>query len=256
VLEERRFLPLTRSLHNFRTLQELLASENAGSVEFFNKEWNSVGSKLDHVNTISSCTGISKDILLGTVPISECSVAERMSWAAGRDTTRPEDAAYCLLGIFNVNMALLYGEGTKSLRRLQEEIVKHNNDLTILAWENLHEIDTLPIRLFADTPAAFSNSSRIESFNDTFVDFSVTNNGLFISGAPLRVVSATAKDGSKIDRYALFVGVSSEHTDDPDGGIYLRKLGPKLFMRDLTLPLAGFGDHVLDVHDLLDDPTG
>lgn len=54
-----------------------------------------------------------------------------MSWASGRVTTREEDIAYCLLGIFDVNMPLLYGEGGKAFMRLQEEIIKRSNDLSI-----------------------------------------------------------------------------------------------------------------------------
>ena len=96
----------------------------------------------------------------------------------------------------------------------------------------------------------------IESFNDDFVDFSVTNNGLSISGAPLRVVSTTTEYGDKTVLYALFVGISSRHKDDPDGGIYLRKLRPKLFTQDLTLPLAGFGDNKVNMIHRLDDVTG
>lgn len=57
-----------------------------------------------------------------------------MSWAAHRNTTRTEDTAYCLLGIFGLNMPLLYGEGEKAFLRLQEEIVRSIPDLSILAW--------------------------------------------------------------------------------------------------------------------------
>ena len=56
-----------------------------------------------------------------------------MSWAAKRETTRPEDIAYCLMGIFNVNMALLYGEGRKAFIRLQEEILKSTDDESLFA---------------------------------------------------------------------------------------------------------------------------
>jgi hypothetical protein len=62
--------------------------------------------------------------------------AVRMSWASRRETTRNEDAAYCLLGIFQVNMPLLYGEGFKAFQRLQEEILKVSEDYTLLAWRS------------------------------------------------------------------------------------------------------------------------
>lgn len=54
-----------------------------------------------------------------------------MSWAAYRDTNRTEDIAYCLMDIFGVNMAMLYGEGEKTFLRLQEEIMKHSDDQSL-----------------------------------------------------------------------------------------------------------------------------
>jgi hypothetical protein len=77
---------------------------------------------------------IDVDTLRRDKPISESSVARRMSWASYRNTTRIEDKAYCLLGIFGVNMPLLYGEGTRAFVRLQEEILKTSDDHSILAW--------------------------------------------------------------------------------------------------------------------------
>jgi hypothetical protein len=62
-------------------------------------------------------------------------VAKRMSWAARRTTTRVEDEAYCLLGLFDVNIPLLYGEGEKAFRRLQEAIMREEEDYTLLAWQ-------------------------------------------------------------------------------------------------------------------------
>jgi len=45
-----------------------------------------------------------------------------------------EDEAYCLLGLFAVNMPLLYGEGHNAFRRLQIEIINSTKDQSILAW--------------------------------------------------------------------------------------------------------------------------
>ena len=61
-------------------------------------------------------------------------VAVRMSWASKRETSRVEDVAYSLLGLFNVNMPLLYGEGRKAFYRLQLEIVKNSDNESIFAW--------------------------------------------------------------------------------------------------------------------------
>lgn len=64
------------------------------------------------------------------------SIAQRMSWASRRKTKRQEDIAYCLMGIFDVNMPLIYGEGNRAFIRLQEEILKRVNDESIFAWSN------------------------------------------------------------------------------------------------------------------------
>ncbi|KAI9064954.1 HET-domain-containing protein [Trametes sanguinea] len=63
------------------------------------------------------------------------SVAKRMSWAAGRTTTRPEDTAYSLMGIFGISMPIIYGEGSEmAFRRLQLEIIRQSTDQTIFGW--------------------------------------------------------------------------------------------------------------------------
>jgi hypothetical protein len=63
------------------------------------------------------------------------SIATKMSWAAGRKTTREEDCAYSLLGLFNVNMPLIYGEGRRAFQRLQKELMQSHNDESIFAWD-------------------------------------------------------------------------------------------------------------------------
>jgi hypothetical protein len=102
------------------TLQELLAPLFA---RFYDQSWRYIGSKYSLKDMVSAATGIEQQYLLKG-DIEFASVAKRMSWAAKRRTTRVEDMAYCLLGIFGVNMPLLYGEGTKAFTRLQEEIMK------------------------------------------------------------------------------------------------------------------------------------
>jgi hypothetical protein len=97
------------------------------NVHFYSREWTYLGSKKvknGFQDLISDITGITAVILDGLSSVEELSVAQRMQWASGRHTTRSEDLAYCLMGIFGVNMPLLYGEGMKSFARLQEEILK------------------------------------------------------------------------------------------------------------------------------------
>ncbi|KAF4539550.1 uncharacterized protein LTHEOB_9939, partial [Lasiodiplodia theobromae] len=101
------------------TLQELIAP---ASVEFFSREWINLGSKSSMEQTIHERTGVAIDALRGA-PLSQFTMDERFMWAEGRTTKRDEDAVYCLLGIFDIQMPLLYGEGReKALKRLQKEI--------------------------------------------------------------------------------------------------------------------------------------
>ncbi|ORX99611.1 heterokaryon incompatibility protein-domain-containing protein [Clohesyomyces aquaticus] len=109
------------------TLQELLAPE---TVEFYDSNWNEVGTKLSLQDQIAEITGIDRRILGGADPFG-VNVAVRMSWAAQRETTRIEDQAYCLMGLFRVNMPLLYGEGKRAFLRLQEEIMRIREDYTL-----------------------------------------------------------------------------------------------------------------------------
>ena len=101
------------------TLQELVAP---ALVEFFSKEGERLGNKRSLERHIHEVTGIPVQALRDS-PLSDFSVPERMLWAEDRDTTRKEDKAYSLLGIFDVHMPLIYGEGReKAFKRLREEI--------------------------------------------------------------------------------------------------------------------------------------
>ncbi|KZZ93871.1 Heterokaryon incompatibility [Moelleriella libera RCEF 2490] len=113
------------------TLQELLAPR---SVSFFDKTWRFLGTREELASTISLATTIPISVVR-TGNFDRASVAQKFSWAALRITTRPEDVAYCLLGMFGVNMPLLYGEGRKAFMRLQEEILKETDDQSIFAWD-------------------------------------------------------------------------------------------------------------------------
>ncbi|KAK1831848.1 heterokaryon incompatibility protein-domain-containing protein [Podospora conica] len=122
------------------TLQELIAPER---VEFYNSSWDYIGVKTITVDTwkgrghetfhelLEKITGIPYRVLTGRESLSSVSVAARMTWAASRRTTRKEDVAYCLLGIFGINMSMLYGEGDRAFARLQEEIIRTSDDESI-----------------------------------------------------------------------------------------------------------------------------
>ncbi|EJF59833.1 HET-domain-containing protein, partial [Dichomitus squalens LYAD-421 SS1] len=113
------------------TLQELIAPSG---VKFLADDWTEIGTKFTLFDLIEEITGIPRQALLHVKSLDEFSVAQRLSWAARRQTTREEDRAYSLLGIFNINMPTLYGEGSRAFRRLQEEIVRHVPDLSLFAW--------------------------------------------------------------------------------------------------------------------------
>jgi hypothetical protein len=107
------------------TLQELLAPT---SVEFFSAEGERLGDKRSLWQEIHEITGISIQALQGS-PLSQFDVGERMSWAEKRETKRKEDMAYCMLGIFDIHMPLIYGEGReKAFIRLRKEIECSSRD--------------------------------------------------------------------------------------------------------------------------------
>lgn len=135
------------------TLQELIAPSNN---IFFDREWECLGGKAELGYILSSRTGIPWSILSGTEGLETISVAQRMSWAAKRKTTRIEDGAYCLMGIFGINMPLLYGEREKAFLRLQEEILRVSDDVSLFAWKSEYGKG-----LLAPSPAAFLYSGNV-----------------------------------------------------------------------------------------------
>lgn len=113
------------------TLQELLAPLE---LVFYSSAWTFLGPKRVLAPQIASSTGIDVEYLLGA-GLESASIAKRMSWASRRTTSRVEDMAYCLLGIFDVSMPVVYGEGSRAFRRLQEELIRfYPEDHTIFAW--------------------------------------------------------------------------------------------------------------------------
>jgi hypothetical protein len=169
------------------TLQELIAP---GNVIFYSKSWDKLGTRESLASSISEKTKIGKGILTDSKPgaiqytLSSRSVANRMSWAALRETTRPEDIAYCLLGIFDVNMPLLYGEGEKkAFHRLQEEILKNSDDQSLLAW-TAPRLDRRSAKEFhgplAEHPIEFQDASNITPLPGVPDTYFLTSSGLRI----------------------------------------------------------------------------
>ena len=155
------------------TLQELLAPDE---LIFFDQYWVEIGTKESLRGIISGVTGVKH-----LFNFEDASVAQKFSWAAKRETTRVEDQAYSLPGIFGVNMPPLYGEGLNAFLRLQLEILKLSNDESLFAWED-NSISSGG--LLAPSPASFRYASDIKCINPPWIQrspYSMTNKGLEIS---------------------------------------------------------------------------
>nr|VWO96236.1 DNA gyrase subunit A (EC [Ganoderma boninense] len=113
------------------TLQELVAPL---VLVFLSQDWDYLGTKDGLAVLVKEITSIDVEILTHERALSEESVANRMQWAARRETTRVEDQAYSLLGIFGITMPTLYGEGENAFRRLQEQILERIPDHSIFVW--------------------------------------------------------------------------------------------------------------------------
>ncbi|KAH9887128.1 HET-domain-containing protein [Xylariomycetidae sp. FL2044] len=143
------------------TLQELLAP---AEIRFYDRDAEFYGTKSRLGKVLSNITRIDERVLADPqhVFLRQVPICQKMSWAAKRETRRPEDLAYSLMGIFEVNMPLIYGEGLESaFMRLQEEIIHHHsNDLTLLAWQTNPGYSHI-MGALAPSPRHFVDSGRI-----------------------------------------------------------------------------------------------
>ncbi|THV00350.1 HET-domain-containing protein [Dendrothele bispora CBS 962.96] len=209
------------------TLQELLAPSN---VVFYDKDWLEIGTRTSLADLISVITMIPTSVLTGGQDLKSCSIAQRMSWAARRRTTRAEDLAYCLMGIFGVGMPTLYGEGAiRAFIRLQEEIIKYNDDATIFAWRatssNTNN-DSEGRGLLAWSPSEFIDSGKIttvQGWPRTLLpssDHIVTNHGLRITLLDLEMSTMIIFLGMAILSLTVLIIISvrfkSPNTTSPD----------------------------------------
>lgn len=141
------------------TLQELIGPK---AVAFFDHDWNIIGTKNELIADLSRKTRIPEEILSHVAKPSTCSVAQRMSWAAHRMTTRVEDRAYSLMGLFDIYMPMIYGEREKAFLRLQQHIIQKCKDESIFAWDMDFLGDTRTYSgLFAPSPLAYANCNDI-----------------------------------------------------------------------------------------------
>jgi hypothetical protein len=158
------------------TLQELLAPTN---VIFYDSEWTEIGTKAELCEDLGIITDISQRVFIGIKELNDFPIAERMSWASHRQTAREEDLAYCLLGVFDINMPLLYGEGRKAFWRLQEEILKSSSDYTIFAWADPKASIHTRSSLLAQSPAHFAVSRALQKLPSAHIyPIEINNSGL------------------------------------------------------------------------------
>ncbi|KAK3689533.1 hypothetical protein B0T22DRAFT_514056 [Podospora appendiculata] len=180
--QRRRLFQDSRWFERGWTLQELLAP---GRCFFYGAAWNFLGTKDTLARFICEATGIESKFILGTAPIGSASISKRMSWVSKRRTTRAEDIAYCMLGIFNINLPMLYGEGARPFLRLQEELIRISADQTIFCWEWGRAVPASWGSILAPSPAEFANCGgflpKLSSFAGEITPYALTNIGMTIT---------------------------------------------------------------------------
>ncbi|KAE8442431.1 hypothetical protein EG329_003389 [Mollisiaceae sp. DMI_Dod_QoI] len=224
------------------TLQELIAPTE---VIFFNKYWLQIGTKnsAGHslMNVISAITTIPPVVLTAEFEpgqLSLFSIAQIMSWAAERQTTREEDLAYCLIGLFGVNMPMIYGEGNKAFLRLQLEILKVTYDHSIFTWTRPRVENSSP---FALAPSEFQqcgNVSRSAAGNHAESEYAMTNRGLRIK---LVLMSARSIDPSE------YYAALNCTEDGIERGIYIMRINnTDQYTRSRCFELGRRDEHFCD----------
>lgn len=163
------------------TLQELISPKD---VRIFSGRWTHIGDKTTLADLIEEITNVSKDILLDRNMLHSACVAQKMSWASRRQTTRLEDEAYSLIGLFGINMPTIYGEGSRAFIRLQEEIIRVSSDHSIFAWDGTNELSGM----LATSPKQFANSAeyRAMEYVDYASRFCITEKTAWVGDGPIR----------------------------------------------------------------------
>ena len=167
------------------TLQEMIAPRN---LQFFNKDWQPIGNKKRFARDLQWITGVPTHILANGLEGNRPCVAQIISWAACRTTTRVEDRAYSLMGLLDVNMPMLYGEGKKAFHRLQLEIIRSSNDQSIFTWGHMKYVRIGSV--LADDPSAFEGCSDVKQLShdqliEKFPELSLTDADHFDDEFPI-----------------------------------------------------------------------
>jgi hypothetical protein len=233
------------------TLQELIFPKH---VIFYDTDWESIGDKVNMKAEIMKITHIDSFVLTDAMYLSKVCVARRMSWAASRQSTRLEDRAYSLMGIFDVQMPLLYGEGDKAFQRLQEEILKKMPDPSILLWNPavpaaMERIQSSMFRsILASSPEQFLCNRRVIAY-DTAEHLEIE-----WTVAGLRILGPVIDDGDD-----LYIVLPCRYEDDYSGPIAIKlhgTLDPVLEGRPPSSrndPLSVTREHNLGSENAADD---
>ena len=202
------------------TLQELLAPE---LVVFVDSAWRMIGEKTSCRGAISSVTGVSEGVLCDPKRIFQTELyATRMSWAANRKTTQPEDISYCLLGIFDITIPLHYGEGgEKAFKRLQQALIGSNPSSSLMVWDwdighhlgpelDLSSVFTQPLAqhpVLANSPSLFSRGAEMHRLytNNDARPWIVSNRGI---ETELAIIT---REGWFTDDYAEHDGIHKRY---------------------------------------------
>ncbi|KAI4907301.1 hypothetical protein J4E90_009804 [Alternaria incomplexa] len=202
------------------TLQELLAPKR---VEFYDANWQCRGDKIELSEDIQAAAKIQRGVLNGSILLEDVPVAVRMSWASSRETKYIEDTAYCLLGIFDINMPLLYGEGNKAFLRLQEELIKQSRDMSIFAWRSKDNAQKYT-GLLATSPELFVRMDTLVFSPDALAqsrEYNITNRGIRFH-LPL-----TQDEESGY----FLLPVNHGYIEGENLAVFLRQVGMDLFVR-------------------------
>jgi hypothetical protein len=236
------------------TLQELIAPVH---VQFLGKDWKEIGTKWNLQNLLSDITSIQTKALLGIEPLGRFSVAQRMSWVSNRETTRDEDIAYCMIGIFDVNMPMLYGEGMKAFARLQEQILANSDDDSIFAWwtqpvslpDPLKVLDTFS-GLLADSPKLFARSGNVVRALDTrwAIKVSLTRGRIRLEAPTFKTTFDEGKIHIKTYTVAIRCQINDESWRGQKKYLAIRFKPSMLSQQELSTELYVLRTQTSDIH--------
>ncbi|KAG6381988.1 hypothetical protein JVT61DRAFT_618 [Boletus reticuloceps] len=195
------------------TLQELLAPRR---IKFYDQGWrpftNLVNDKDDQglMFALSAVTGIPRDVVIAdnSRGIKGCGVWEIMSWASTRKTTRIEDAAYCLYGLFDVHPSIAYGEGERAFARLVKEIVERYHTWDVFVWggEASQMHSALPC-----SPACYPRwDEAMVGGGLGMTDFTLTAHGLRLTSVPLIPLAFASDEKDESGSYTVMLSPRSD----------------------------------------------